>query len=65
MALAVVALMGAASYEPRVAEDTVPHGVVRDHLESFLREAAARTDGGGLPRFIERDYNFGRSCRSC
>jgi hypothetical protein len=28
---------------------------VREHLESFLAAAAARTDGVGLPRFIERE----------
>ena len=54
--------MGAASYEPRVAEDTVLHGVVRDHLESFLREAADRTGGGGLPRFIEREFREFLTC---
>jgi len=40
MPLAVAALVGAASYEPRVAEGTVLHRVVREHLESFLQEAA-------------------------
>src|SRR5881409_3586214 len=62
MALAVAAFVGAASYEPRVAEGTVLHGVVRDHLESFLREAADRTDGGGLPRFIEREFREFLTC---
>ena len=29
---------------------------MRDHLETFLAAAAARTDGVGLPRFIEREF---------
>ena len=43
-----------APYVPRAAADTVLHGVVREHLETFLAAAAARADGVGLPRFIER-----------
>jgi hypothetical protein len=39
-----------ARYVPRAAADTVLHGVVREHLETFLAAAAARTDGVGLPR---------------
>ena len=27
-----------------------------EHLETFLAAAAARTDGVGLPRFIEREF---------
>jgi hypothetical protein len=44
-----------APYVPRAAADTVLHGVVREHLETFLAAAAARTGGEGLPRFIERE----------
>jgi Transposase zinc-binding domain len=44
-----------APYAPRAAADTVLHGVVQEYLESFLAAAAARTDGVGLPRFIERE----------
>jgi flavin reductase (DIM6/NTAB) family NADH-FMN oxidoreductase RutF len=40
-----------APYVPRAAADTVLHGVVQEHLESFLAAAAARTAGVGLPRF--------------
>ena len=48
-----------APYIPRTAADTILHGVVQDHLETFLAAAAARTDGVGLPRFIEREFrNF-------
>jgi len=44
-----------APYVPRAAADTVLHGVIREHLETFLAAAAARTDGVGLPGFIERE----------
>jgi hypothetical protein len=42
-------------YVPRAAADSVLHGVVQEHVETFLAVAAARTDGVGLPRFIERE----------
>jgi hypothetical protein len=44
-----------APYVPRAAADTVLHGVVQEHLETFLAAAAARTDAVGLPCFIERE----------
>jgi len=34
---------------PRAVADTVLHGAVHEHLEGFLAEAAARTDGVALP----------------
>src|SRR5262249_43691718 len=37
------------SYAPRAAIDTVPHRVVREHLETFLAAAATRTDGVSCP----------------
>jgi len=40
-------------YEPRSAAGTVLHQVVRTHLERFLAETAAATDGVGVPRFID------------
>ena len=43
-------------YEPRSAAGTVLHQVVRTHLERFLAETAAATDGVGVPRFIEREF---------
>ena len=43
-------------YRPRDAEHTVLHAVIREHLEDFLREAAARGEGAGLPQFIEREF---------
>jgi hypothetical protein len=54
--------VGAATYQPRDAEGTVLHRVVCEHLETFLREAADRTDGGGLPRFIEREFREFLTC---
>src|SRR5437762_2667196 len=36
-------------YEPRSAAGTVLHQVVRTHLERFLAETAAATDGVGVP----------------
>jgi hypothetical protein len=36
------------SYQPRHAEASVLHGVVRDHVDDFLRAAADRADGAGV-----------------
>jgi len=47
--LPATAVMGAHAYQPRAAEGTVLDQVVRDHLETFLREASDRTAGVGLP----------------
>ena len=44
-----------APYAPRAAADAVLLGVVQEHLKTFLAAATARTDGVGLPRFIERE----------
>ena len=54
--------VGAVTYQPRDAAGTVLHRVVRENLETFLREAADRTDGGGLPRFIEREFREFITC---
>ncbi len=54
--------MAVATYQPRAAEGTVLHRVVRENLETFLREAADRTDGGGLPRFVEREFREFLTC---
>ena len=32
------------AYQPRGAEGTILHRLVRDHLETLLRDAAERTD---------------------
>src|SRR2546426_6240378 len=38
------------------------HGLVRDHLETFLRDAAERTDGTGVPRFVEKELREFLTC---
>jgi len=45
-----------AMYRPRHAEASVLHAVIRQHLEGFLRTAADRADGAGLPEFIAREF---------
>jgi ribosomal protein S27E len=50
-----------APYVPRAAADTVVHGVVQEHLETFLAAAAARTGGVG-PRVIERELRAFLRC---
>jgi len=40
----------------------VLHRVVRDHLCTFLEEAARRSDGDGLPSFIERAFRRLLTC---
>ena len=51
-----------AVYRPRDAEHTVLHAVIREHLETFLHEAATRTDGPGLPRFVEEEFRAFLRC---
>src|SRR5207244_4441537 len=60
--LAGPSAVGVATYQPRAAEGTVLHRVVRENLETFLREAGHRTDGGGLPRFVEREFREFLTC---
>ena len=50
------------SYLPRVPERSVLYEVVRDHLETFLANAAASRSDAGLPRFIEREFRDFLSC---
>jgi hypothetical protein len=52
----------AAGYRPRAPEHGVLHTVVRTHLEAFLREAAERADGAGLPRFAEDEFRDFLTC---
>jgi hypothetical protein len=56
--------MGRASerYQPRHAEASVLHGVIREHLDDFLRAAADRADGAGLPEFITREFREFLTC---
>ena len=49
-------------YEPRSPAGTVLNQVVRTHLERFLAETAAATDGAGVPRFIEREFRDFLGC---
>ena len=51
-----------AVYRPRQAERGVLHAVVRTHLETFLREAAHRADGAGLPQFVEQEFREFLTC---
>ena len=50
------------TYRPRDAERTVLHAVIREHLETFLREATARGEGSGLPRFVEQEFREFLTC---
>jgi hypothetical protein len=40
----------------------VRHGVIRDHVDDFLRAAADRADGAGLPEFIAREFREFLTC---
>ena len=51
-----------AVYRPGQAERDVPHAVVRTHLGTFLREAAHRADGAGLPQFVEQEFREFLTC---
>lgn len=54
--------LDATGYRPRTPEDCVLYTVVREHLESFLRAVAERTDGVGLPRFVEEEFRQFLTC---
>jgi hypothetical protein len=50
-------------YRPRTPDKTLLHRIVRQHLETMLAEAVARTDHGfGYPRFIERNFRGYLDC---
>ena len=38
------------------------HRVLREHLQSFLREGRARGSGDGLPAFVERELREFLNC---
>ena len=45
------------SYKRREPERTLLHAIVREHLKSFLAEAAQHSDtGSGLPRFVAAEF---------
>ena len=44
---------GRQTYVRRLPEQTVLHGVVREHLETVLAEARERGGGEGLPGFVD------------
>ncbi|MFN8543379.1 MAG: transposase [Candidatus Binatia bacterium] len=54
--------MLAGVYQPRSTAETVLRHVVEVHLARFLDEAAAATDGAGVPRFIEREFRDFLGC---
>jgi hypothetical protein len=56
---------GCGTYQPRVAETGALHTLVRTHLEDFLRAAADRNDGVGVPRFVEAEFRDFLGCGVC
>ena len=44
------------SYESRAPAQSVLYRIVRDHLETFLAQAAHLRDGEGVPRFVEQEF---------
>ncbi|MBM3287987.1 MAG: hypothetical protein FJY88_11655, partial [Candidatus Eisenbacteria bacterium] len=48
-------------YRRHEPEKTVLHGIVREHLETFLVRARA-CDGDGYPRFVEREFRRYLDC---
>ena len=53
---------GRRTYVRRQPEHSVLHGVVREHLETFLAEARERGGGDGVPRFVERELREFLTC---
>ena len=50
------------TYVRRQPEQSVLHGVVREHLETFLAEARVRGGGDGVPCFVERELREFLTC---
>ncbi len=48
------------AYRPRTREHTVLHGLVREHLATFLR--AAEHGEHGLPAFVEQEFRDFLTC---
>jgi Putative transposase/Transposase zinc-binding domain len=53
---------GRQTYVRRQPEQSVLHGVVREHLETFLAEARERGGGDGVPPFVERELREFLTC---
>ncbi len=49
-------------YAPRDPAADVLHRVAREHLQTFLAEAAYRRDGQGVPRFVEEELRTFLAC---
>lgn len=49
-------------YCPRTPDGGALNRLVHEHLETFLAEARARSDGDGLPRFVERELREFLTC---
>ena len=52
------------SYRPRQPASGVLFQVVRDHFETFRRQAANLRDGEGLPGFVEQEFRKFLQCGS-
>ena len=49
-------------YRQRAPEQGALRRLVHEHLETFLAAARAHSDGGGLPRFVERQLREFLTC---
>lgn len=49
-------------YTARDLAADVLHRVVREHLQTFLVDAAHLRDGEGVPRFVEQEFQAFLSC---
>jgi putative transposase/transposase-like zinc-binding protein len=50
------------TYRPRDTEHTVLHVVIREYLETFLRETTERGEGSGLPQFVDQEFRKFLTC---
>ena len=61
-ALVVAVAVPSVIYTPRSPDQSVLYTLVRDHLETFLAQAARARDGEPLPRFVEREFRDFLGC---
>ena len=54
----------AVDYSPRDPAADVLRQMVRQHLQTFLAQAAHRRDGQGVPRLVEDEFQAFLSCGS-